>query len=100
MNGALSLRARAWRVVPPLVLLAHALVFVAALGLLHVAGARDAVSILTGTAPADHAATVLNTFLGLGYVLAWFASVVVAPILVLAAGLHFAVARAAGDRGA
>lgn len=99
MSGGGSLRARALRVVPPLLLLGHALVFVVTLGALHAVGARDAVSILSGTAPAEHAASVFNVFLGLGYVLAWFASVVVAPILLLAAALHLGLRTLAERRG-
>ncbi len=98
--AATTWRSRALRVVPPLILVAHALAFVAALAVLHALGARDAVSILSGTAPADHAPNVLSTFLGLGYVLAWFASVVLGPVLVLAALLHVLLGKLSARRGA
>jgi hypothetical protein len=51
---------------------------------------REDVSVLSGTASAGGAASSL---LGVIYVLAWFASLVVAPILVLGALFHFVLER-------
>jgi len=51
--------------------------------LLHVAGGRGAVSLLSGTLPPDE----LTLLLGLGYALSWFVLVLATPILALAGGL-------------
>jgi hypothetical protein len=49
---------------------------------LHLAGGRGAVSVLSGTLPGD----ALHGLLGLAYSVAWLAAVVLAPVL-LAEGL-------------
>ena len=66
------------------VLVAAAAVLAIALGVLHALGARDAVSILSGTMPAGGGA---GAALGALYVLAWFGTVVAAPPMVAAAAL-------------
>lgn len=67
-----------------------ALIPVAVLLFGHALGMREDVSVLSGTASAGGAASSL---LGVIYVLAWFASLVVAPILVLGALFHFVLER-------
>ena len=54
--------------------------------LLHVAGARPCVSVLSGTYPAGFSPGVAET-LGVLYVAAWALATLAAPILLLAAGL-------------
>jgi hypothetical protein len=66
------------------VLVAAALFVACALGVLHLLGARDAVSILSGTVPSGGAGSAA---LGAFYALAWFATVVLAPPMVIAAVL-------------
>jgi hypothetical protein len=59
--------------------------------LLHLAGARAHVGLLSGTLPASR----LDLGLGLGYVLGWFGVVLVAPIVALAVILDAACGRIA-----
>ena len=100
-GGVLTTRHGATRWGTPVALLLPALVSVTALGVLHAAGAREAVGILSGTAPPGHAADAVYAWLlGLGYVLAWFASVLLAPILALAAVADLLLRRVTEDRGA
>jgi hypothetical protein len=54
---------------------------------LHLLGMRDSVGFLSGTLPA----TKLELFLGLFTATSWFAAVLVAPVLLLAAGLQIAL---------
>ncbi len=63
-----------------------ALIAVAILLVVHALGMREDVSVLSGTAPAGGAASALP---GVIYVLAWFAALVVAPILALGALFDF-----------
>jgi len=58
--------------------------------LLHVAGARPCVSVLSGTYPMGFAPGVAEV-LGVLYVAAWALATLVAPILLLAAGILTAV---------
>jgi hypothetical protein len=71
------------RPLSPLGFLALAAAIVAVFGVLHLAGLRADASILSGTAPPDAAGPLL----GVSYVLAYFAAVILAPILTLAAGV-------------
>lgn len=66
------------------VLVAASVVLALALGLLHALGARDSVSILSGTMPAGGSESAA---LGVLYVLAWFGTVVASPPMVVAAAL-------------
>ncbi|HVK82675.1 MAG TPA: hypothetical protein VM513_01140 [Kofleriaceae bacterium] len=68
-----------------LALIAAAMILLA-LALLHAAGARELVGTLSGTLPAND----LDACAGLAYVAAWFAGVLVAPILVLSVILDVA----------
>ena len=58
--------------------------------LLHLAGARPCVSVLSGTYPAGVAPATAEV-LGVLYVAAWAFATLVAPILLLAAGILTAV---------
>ncbi len=55
-------------------------VIVAGWGVLHLAGARECVGVLSGTLPASDGALVL----GVGYAITWFGMVIVVPIVLLA----------------
>jgi hypothetical protein len=64
---------------------------VAGLAVLHGAGGRELVGVLSGTMRATEA----ELGLGVGYVVAWFASVLVAPIVALALALEAACGKIA-----
>jgi len=61
-----------------------------AFGLLHLFGARNYTSILSGTAGSTNG-SVVAALLGLAYAFAYFATVLVAPVLVIAAGVMAAL---------
>ncbi len=63
-------------------LLVMAVLLVLFLGFVHALGLREEVSVLSGTSPPGEHASAL---LGVIYALSWFAAVIVAPILALAA---------------
>jgi hypothetical protein len=65
-----------------------ALVLVLTYGIMHWAGCRDLVTILTGTVPGGVSQTTAILF-GSGYVLAYLACWIVAPVLVIAAALYW-----------
>jgi hypothetical protein len=69
-----------------------AIAIAAGLALLHLAGARAHVGLLSGTLPAAR----LDVGLGVAYVLGWFGAVLVAPIVVLAVVVDVAWRRLAG----
>jgi len=77
--------------------LTAALVLLVAYGIMHGAGCRDFVTILTGTVPGDvsEGAAVL---LGSGYVLAYLVCWIVAPVLVIAAALYWLLSFALSSR--
>jgi hypothetical protein len=68
-------------------LFVRATILWAAFALLHALGLRAYTSILSGTAPTGDPADLRAVALGCAYVVFYFAAVVVAPILTLAAGL-------------
>ena len=77
----------------------RALLIIAAFGVLHLLGWRDDTRVISGTASADlsHDLTAVR---GLVYAAAYFAAVVVSPILIIAAvafSLFSPRRRAAGD---
>jgi len=57
-------------------------------GILHAAGCRELVTIVTGTVPGDVSRGTAVVF-GLGYVLCYLGSWIVAPVLVVAAGAYW-----------
>jgi len=68
---------------------------VAVLVLLHLIGARENVSILSGTAPPSDFAAVTGLF----YVAAWLCAVVVAPTLVIAPVIRRLIQSRLGMKG-
>jgi hypothetical protein len=70
---------------------AAAIAIVAAFGLLHALGGREATLVLTGALRPSAA-------LGLAYVAAWLAAVAIAPSLLLGAALDVALARLRSPR--
>lgn len=78
-EGARSARRRLWFTARTIAL-GVATACVVACAVLHLAGARALVGTLSGTVPASD----LDVSLGLAYAVAWFSTVLVAPILVLA----------------
>lgn len=71
-----------------------AIAIVSTLVVTHVVGGRDAVSVLSGTPPDGSLA--LMAPLGVLYALSWLASILIAPPLVLAGALEWALRRAHG----
>ncbi|MBP7933938.1 MAG: hypothetical protein KA354_04745 [Phycisphaerae bacterium] len=61
--------------------------------LLHLAGLRASTSVLCGTFAAEQSEQVLNSFFAVIYILLYMATVIVAPILLVAAGLFQALIR-------
>jgi len=59
----------------------------------HVAGLRECTSFLSGTMPLGSFGQYLNGFLGIAYVLVYIGAVIVAPILIVAAGVFFLLQR-------
>jgi hypothetical protein len=67
--------------------LRHAVLIVLAFGVAHLFGLREHTSFLNGTTGSVELGYELSTFLGMTYLGLYFAAVLLAPILVLAAGL-------------
>ncbi|HOW74194.1 MAG TPA: hypothetical protein PKY77_26625 [Phycisphaerae bacterium] len=59
--------------------------------LLHLAGLRAHTSVLCGTFAAERSEQVLSSFFAVIYILFYMATVIVAPILVIAAGVFQAL---------
>lgn len=68
-----------------------AIAILATLALSHLAGGRDAVSVLSGTPP--EGATALFAPLGVLYALAWLGSVLIAPPLLVTGLVGWALDR-------
>ena len=73
-------------------------------GVLHLMGLREYTSILSGTAPTGDPNDYLAMALGVAYVLVHLAFVLIAPVLVLAAGIlrgleHLVARSRSGERG-
>ena len=58
---------------------------------LHLAGWREQTRVFCGTLPAGKNAQIAQSFQAVSYTLLYFATVIVAPILVLAAGVFQAM---------
>jgi hypothetical protein len=71
----------------PADLLQRAVVIGAVFFVVHLAGLREYTSVLNGTAGPDAADWASSTFFGVTYVIIYLTFVVLAPVLVLAAGL-------------
>ena len=84
------------RLVSPAGFLAMASILGALYGAAHLGGLREDTTILSGSAPPGGGSA--GALLGLAYVVLHFAFVIGAPILTLAAGVFWALARA-GRKG-
>ena len=65
----------------------HAVLIVLLFGLAHLAGLREFTTIITGTMAVPAWGAEVCAILGVGYMALYFGAVVLAPILVIAAGL-------------
>ena len=79
-------------------MLLRAAALVVVFGICHVAGLRQYTAVLSGSSPGGTQPGALEAVLGGAYVAAYLASVIVAPILAIAAGLLWAVCRLMGGR--
>ena len=79
-------------VVGPRALLFHATVIVIAFGIFHALGWREFTTVLSGTIPADNSSAEAG-FKALAYMASYFASVLLAPILLIAAAIQFVLKR-------
>jgi hypothetical protein len=80
---------RLWRaeLFSPAGFVQRALVISALFLLVHLAGLREYTSILNGTVGPDSAGWAGSAFLGMTYIILYLAFVILAPMLILAAGL-------------
>ena len=62
--------------------------------LLYLAGLKEYTCVLCGTSPTGNVADSWSSMLGVGYVLCYFAFIVLAPVLVLATGILWCLQRA------
>ena len=76
------------RVLGPLASVAGALLVLALFGAMHLLGWRADTCIISGTVPGSGAAADAAVLRGLLYAGAYFGAVVVAPLLIIAAGLQ------------
>ena len=67
--------------------LQRALVIGAGFLLVHLAGLREYTSVLNGTVGPESSGWVLSAFLGVTYIIIYLAFVILAPVLILAAGI-------------
>jgi hypothetical protein len=82
------------KIVSPAGLAASALVLAVLYGVAHLAGMREDTTILSGSAPPGGGSA--DVAAGVVYILLHFAFVIGAPILALAAGIFWALARRGG----
>lgn len=80
--------------------LLRAAALLALFGAMHLLGWRDDTRILSGTATPGVAGAGASILRGIAYGLAYFAAVLVCPILILAAGAYALLARVLPRRGA
>jgi hypothetical protein len=83
------------RLTPPVRWLVTATIIALAYAICYSLGMRESVSVICATSGATAVGTILA---GLTYGLLFLATVIVCPILVLAAGFHFALSRLATRR--
>jgi hypothetical protein len=76
----------------PRALLFHATLIVIAFGIFHALGWREFTTVLSGTIPADNSSAEAG-FKAIAYMASYFATVLVVPILVIAAAIQFAFER-------
>jgi len=65
----------------------RALVIGAGFLLVHLAGLREYTSVLNGTVGPESAGWAMSAFLGVAYIIIYLAFVILAPVLILAAGI-------------
>lgn len=65
----------------------RAAVCVAALAVVHLLGWREYTSIISGTSPTGESISLSTALPGMLYMAAWFATVLIAPALLIAAGV-------------
>lgn len=70
-------------------LVRHAVLIMALFGVAHLAGLREFTTIITGTLAAPSLGAGWCAVLGAGYMALYFGTVVLTPILLIAAGLLF-----------
>lgn len=90
MKNPLKMTAPVGEILSPKGLLVRAAVLAVVFVILHLVGLRDFAGFLCGTLEAEEGMRELSALLGFVYVIMYLAFVVVAPILVIAAGLLFA----------
>lgn len=76
------------------------LTFAGVYAVLHLFGFREYTSIFCGTLPADHTRQIVVGFCGLIYTMFHMLTVLVAPILLIAAGLFYFASRCDWNRAA
>ena len=79
-------------------LLIRALIIAIVFFILHLAGLREYTSILSGTYPTGDSAATSAVFWGMVYIIVYFGFVLVAPILLITAGILF-IFRVKSDSG-
>ena len=78
--------------IAPRALLFWATTMLIAFGIVHALGWREFTTVLSGTVPKDNTEAEA-AFKAVTYMAAYFATVLVAPILLIAAGLNLAIER-------
>jgi hypothetical protein len=88
-NGLIQKAAAAWRAdfLSPKDLARRALMLVIFYAILHIAGLREFVSILNGTVGSLRLGWGMSVFLGLLYIVAHLAFILLVPSMLMAAGL-------------
>ena len=66
--------------------------------LLYLAGLKEYTCVLCGTSPTGNVADSWSAMLGVSYVLCYFAFIVLAPVLILAAGILWLLQSTIGRR--
>ena len=66
--------------------------------LLYIAGLKEYTCVLCGTSPTGNVADSWSAMLGVSYVLCYFAFIVLAPVLILAAGILWLLQSTIGRR--
>jgi hypothetical protein len=77
-----------------------AIAFAGVFTVLHLVGLRERTSVFCGTLPVDRNDQVIQGFMAVSYTLFYMATVIAAPILVLAAGVFQLLTRLVPGRGA
>jgi hypothetical protein len=99
MNGTLCKVCRILRAefLSPKDLLRHAVLIGVLFAVAHLAGLREFTTIVSGTLASPSLGVGVCALLGVGYMALYFGAVVLAPILLIAAGLLFAWEKVRGS---